>query len=75
MTRKWRDNSLVQLVRLFLIDEVVNILFTFRDKQNKMTKWIERSKTFSTKLYVCFISSIENAHFLRKSVNIIAHFN
>ncbi|OBS74266.1 hypothetical protein A6R68_15199, partial [Neotoma lepida] len=22
MTRKWRDNSLVQLVRLFLIDEV-----------------------------------------------------
>lgn len=22
MTRKWRDNSIVQLVRLFLIDEV-----------------------------------------------------
>ncbi|KAF0872895.1 HFM1 helicase, partial [Crocuta crocuta] len=26
MTRKWRDNSLVQLVRLFLIDEVVHVV-------------------------------------------------
>lgn len=46
MTRKWRDNSLVQLVRLFLIDEVVNA-FTFGINIECYLKWIERNDIFS----------------------------
>ena len=33
MTRKWRDNkSLVQLVKLFLIDEVIHVVFRLTEE-------------------------------------------
>ncbi|KAM6128725.1 LOW QUALITY PROTEIN: putative ATP-dependent DNA helicase HFM1 [Phoenicopterus ruber ruber] len=50
MTRRWRDNSIVQLVRLFLIDEVrklmfIRIVFVLEDKRVHVIKDESRGAT------------------------------
>ncbi|KAM6262634.1 putative ATP-dependent DNA helicase HFM1 [Porphyrio hochstetteri] len=51
MTRRWRDNSIVQLVRLFLIDEVRKVMvtcsgFVLEDKKVHVIKDESRGATF-----------------------------
>ncbi|XP_048353797.1 probable ATP-dependent DNA helicase HFM1 [Sphaerodactylus townsendi] len=52
MTRKWRDNSLVQLVKLFLIDEVHVVKDESRGATLEVV--VSRMKTIQSSLSRCF---------------------
>ncbi|XP_019357136.1 PREDICTED: probable ATP-dependent DNA helicase HFM1 isoform X2 [Gavialis gangeticus] len=73
MTRKWRDNSLVQLVRLFLIDEVhvvkdesrgatlEVVVSRMKTVQSSVSRNSENPNTFPSMRFVAVSATIPNA--------------
>ncbi|XP_019386674.1 PREDICTED: probable ATP-dependent DNA helicase HFM1 isoform X2 [Crocodylus porosus] len=73
MTRKWRDNSLVQLVRLFLIDEVhvvkdesrgatlEVVVSRMKTVQSSVSRSSENPNTFPSMRFVAVSATIPNA--------------
>nr|KAF6505464.1 helicase for meiosis 1 [Rousettus aegyptiacus] len=72
MTRKWRDNSLVQLVRLFLIDEVhvvkdenrgptLEVVVSRMKTVQSLSHTLENTSTFIPMRFVAVSATIPNA--------------
>ncbi|ELK06332.1 Putative ATP-dependent DNA helicase HFM1 [Pteropus alecto] len=72
MTRKWRDNSLVQLVRLFLIDEVhvvkdenrgptLEVVVSRMKTVQSLSHTLENTTTFIPMRFVAVSATIPNA--------------